>query len=462
MKVITNKGEKKVTSNDLYWFLDSDSSARTKHYIVLGDMDLNKKLVSTKNYDPDSSYIIDGDIRIQNNRVSFKISDLIDLIYPKGDSYRLFTKAIMGAHANDTGFAGAEVFQGKLYFASLNSTVSNTSSGAKLFVYDGTSFSTYTKQAMGLPSADHSGSRQFCVYKNRLYFEMQNSSTNTDRTATCLIAFDGTNFQVYTKSDIGLNANDTRIMPLGIYQNKLFLATSNSTAATDLTAAKIILFDGTSFVLIPKSNLGCVNADTSFNGLAEFNGKAYMGTYNTTAATDINGAKLLVYDGTTWSTILKSQINCVAGHTLFPAFLSTGSYLYISVYSTNTSLYDYQGTKILVYDGTKWREITRGSSTPPVYIWSLAYFNGALCAGGQKQTTGVGFACYTQIDCRPFQANLGSTMPNYQWFIRYNSGESIHSMKVFNGSLYIFTYNAWVSSDMYNLGPKVICKGTNW
>jgi len=460
MKVITNKGQKKVTSNDLYWFVDSNSSARTKHYTVLGDMNLSRNLVSTKNYDPDNSYIIDGDIRIQNNRVSFKISDLIDLIYPKGDSYRLFTKAIMGAHVNDTGFTGAGVFQDKLYFASINSTVSNTASGAKLFVYDGTSFSTYTKEAMGLPSANHDSSRQFCVYNNRLYFEMQNSSTNTDKTATCLIAFDGTNFQVYTKSVIGLNANDTRIMPLGIYQDKLFLATSNSTAATDLTAAKIIVFDGTSFVLIPKSDLGCVNADTSFNGLAEFNGKAYMGTYNTTAATDINGAKLLVYDGTTWSTILKSQINCVNGHTWFPSFLSTGSYLCISAYSTNTSLYDYQGTKILVYDGTKWREITRGSAASPVYIWSLAYFGGALCAGGQKSSASNTVACYTQIDCRPFQASLGSTMPNYKWFIRYNSSESIHFMKVFNGSLYVFTYSAWVSSNMYNLGPKVICKGT--
>jgi hypothetical protein len=236
----------------------------------------------------------------------------------KAEGPTVYTKATIGLDSSVELLGRMVVYQEKLYIGSYSLTVDTDDTAACLIVYDKSddSWTVITKADIGFVAADDTV-EPIAVYDGKLWVGTNNYTAASDGTGASIACFDGTTWTRYTKGDIlGTDAD----CALGVswmygcglvFDDKLFISTYNPTAATDSTAAKLLVYDGTSWSRIVKSTIGASNADKCFISGAVYDGYAFWGTYNSTAATDSTAAKLVRYSGSAWTTYNKSTFGGV-------------------------------------------------------------------------------------------------------------------------------------------------------
>jgi len=305
-----------------------------------------------------------------------------EAIVPKLNSEftQYWLKSDIGGVNEDTYFYCMAVYKEKLYVGTYNSNLATNNTGAKLFVYDGSSWSIITKADIGAHANDV-GFVGMCIYNNKLYVGTQNMTLTTDSTGAKVCVYDGSSWSIILKSDIGAHANDNIFYGMCVYSNKLYIGTYNATAATDVTAAKVCVYDGSSWSVILKSTMGGVNADTLMISMAIYNNKLYVGCYNNTAATNNTSCKLFVYDSASWSIITKATMGGHNNDIELSAMAVYGGRLYV-VTSNTVDATDITACKILVLSNTSWASYYKSDTLYGVandnYLKTAIVYNGKL------------------------------------------------------------------------------------
>ena len=276
-----------------------------------------------------------------------------------GTTWSVITKATMGGVAGDIAMESMAVYNGKLYIGTYNATAATDSTSNKLLVFDGSTWSTITKATMGGVANDlYFVTMQ--VYNGALYIGGGNTTAATDSTAAKIFKFDGASWSTFTKATVGGVAADQYFQMMAVYNNILYIGTTNATAATDSTGAKIINYNGTTWAAVTKATMGAAAADLALQSMAVYSGKLYIGTANITAATDSTAAKLIVWDGTAWSIITKATMG---GNTTDQGFETMAVYngkLYVGEVN-NTAAIDNTSAKLFQFDRMVWATINKST-----------------------------------------------------------------------------------------------------
>ena len=364
---------------------------------------------------------------------------LFDVVKPT-----VVLKSQMGAVAADTAADSMIVFQGKLYIGTGNSTAATDSTGAKLLVFDGTSWSTITKATMGAVAADRAV-ESMAVYGNKLYVGWYNTTVATDATASKVCVFNGSSWSVITKATMGAVANDLYLVSMGVYNNALYIGTGNTTAATDATGAKVLKYDGATWSIFTKATMGGIANDLYMQAMAVYNDKLYIGTTNATAATDSTGAKVLTYNGSAWAAITKATMGGAAADLALQSMAVYNGKLYIGT-ANITAATDATAAKLIVFNGNGWATIIKsamGGLTTDQGWEDMAVYDGKLYVGGTNPTAAVdGTAnCLYQFDqmnwARIFKTTLGNIAADTDIFNLVN----------YHGMLYMVTWNSTAAVD---------------
>ena len=372
-------------------------------------------------------------------------STLSDLLYTVVKPTAVL-KSAMGAVANDLTFTCMAVFQGKLYIGTSNTTAATDSTAAKVLTFDGTTWSVITKATMGMVAADTYIS-SMAVFQGKLYLGTYNTTAATDSTGAKLVSFDGTTWSVITKAIMGGVTTDQRLSSMVVYGGSLYIGTYNVTAATDSTAAKLLVYYnfGSSWSTINKSVMSAVAADQDFPSMAVYNNILYIGTTNATAAIDTTGSKVISYNGTTWAAVTKTTMGGVTTDTSFPVMAVYNGKLYIGT-ANATAATDTTGSKLLVWNGTAWAVITKatmGGATTDTNLESMCVYNGKLYIGTKNATAAIDAtaAKILQFDQMAWAVIVKSTLGGI------TTDTDIFSMAIFQGQLWLGTNNATVATD---------------
>jgi hypothetical protein len=277
-----------------------------------------------------------------------------------GTTIKTYTKAMMGGvDADRYASFGMGVYAGKLYIGTYNATVATNSTAAKLMVYDGTTWSIIDKATMGAHNNDN-GLLSFCVYNNKLYIGTNNGTAATDATGCKVLCYDGAAWTSFTKATMGGHANDIAIYSMCVYDGKLYIGTYNTTAATDASGAKVISYDGATWTAYTKTTMGGVNADFAMLMPVVYNSKLYFGTENATVATNSTAAKLITYDSSTstWAIITKATMGGTNGDTSLSSLGIYNSKLYVRSYNAIAAT-DSTASKFLIYNGATWSTLNK-------------------------------------------------------------------------------------------------------
>jgi len=333
-----------------------------------------------------------------------KWSTLQDTLFRDPDVQTYF-KSDMGGVSADVfqGYCRGIIFQDKIYRGTYNATAATDSTGAKLIVYDiaaGT-WSTITKATIGFVNADSYVTPLAVTSDGKLWVGTYNVTAATDGTAaTVAYTTNGTSWTRVLKStmggvnaDLGLAVVGNAVERSGI----LYISTYNTTAATDATAMKLLVctLSTMAWTTITKATMGahandqalvmCIYPYYSSTAKAMVNWIA-AGTYNTTAATDATGSKLVWYSGAAWSVTNKASISpCANADNLgyYHGLLSHYGVLFVSTYNT-TAATDSTAAKILPYCGV-WggyrSKALWGGSTSSSLLASMTVYAGRLIWG---------------------------------------------------------------------------------
>ena len=292
--------------------------------------------------DGSNPYLVAGD-DLALHQQTFNWENLQKIFFER--IIAIITKATMGGVVADTYMQSMAVYNGKLYIGTFNAALATDSTAAKVLCFDGSTWSVITKATMGGVNADRD-IQSMAIYNDKLYMGTTNITAATNSTAAKLLVFDGSAWSVITKATMGGVGADIIIQSMVVYNDKLYIGTYNVTAATNSTAAKLLVFDGSTWSVITKATMGGVNADIVMQSMAIYNGKLYIGTQNTTLATTSTAAKLLVFDGSTWSVITKDTMDGVTTDIYMQSMAVYGSKLYIGTHNV-TAATDNTAAKIL-------------------------------------------------------------------------------------------------------------------
>ena len=413
---------------------------------VLSDTDDTVKVVGNGN---DWHVSSSSSVLICRNGITTAVSDLLlTSVKPT-----VITKATIGGVANDTQMWSMAVYKNKLYVGTYNNTNATDATGAKLLVFDGTTWAVITKATMGGANGDW-WMRSMAVFNDKLYIGTGNTTAATNATGSKLLVYDGTTWTSITKATMGADANDLHMQSMSVYNSSLYIGTINATVSTDATGAKLIKYDGTTWTTVTKAIMGGVNADTSLSSMAVFNGVLYIGTVNATNATDNTAAKLLALSGATWSVITKTTMGGVGADTAMFSMAVYNSKLYIGTQNVTSSV-TATSAKLIVYNGNTWATIIKsamgggGANTDTCFDF-MAVYNGRLYVGGYNATAAINAtaAKLFQFDQAAWIGITKDTLGGV------TTDQDLFSMAVFKGNLYIGTYSSTSATDA--TGSKII------
>ena len=363
-------------------------------------------------------------------------------------------KSQIGGNSEDVEMIMMAAYHGKLYVGTYNSTDAIDSTGAKLFVFDGTSWTTINKSVMGGTTGDY-GLMSMAVYKDKLYIGTMNTTASLTSTGSKILVFDGSSWTAITKATMGADANDVYLYYMAVYNDGLYIGTRNLTAATDATGSKLIKYNGSAWSIITKATMGGVAADTGMKSLAVYEGSLYVGTINATVAVDTTGAKVLKYNGSTWSVITKATMGGVAADTQMVIMSVYNGKLYIGTANV-TAAVDSTAAKLLVFSGNAWQTIlksTMGGSTTDTYFEAMAVYDGKLYVGGYNATVAV-----DETACKLFQFDQSSWATIVKSTLGCATGDTdVFSMAFYGNRLYIGTYSTSHTVDA--AGSKIVYLG---
>jgi hypothetical protein len=78
-----------------------------------------------------------------------------------------------------------------------------------------------------------------------------------------------------------------------VYNGKLYITADSTNYTMTDTGAKIYVYDGRGMGRLRKGFTGFTDNDRSGRGMAIYKGKLYIGTDNSTVATDLTAAKIV-------------------------------------------------------------------------------------------------------------------------------------------------------------------------
>ena len=360
-------------------------------------------------------------------------------------------KSQIGGNSEDVEMIMMAAYHGKLYVGTYNSTDAIDSTGAKLFVFDGTSWTTINKSVMGGTTGDY-GLMSMALYKDKLYIGTMNTTASLTSTGSKILVFDGSSWTAITKATMGADANDVYLYYMAVYNDGLYIGTRNLTAATDATGSKLIKYNGSAWSIITKATMGGVAADTGMKSLAVYEGSLYVGTANATAATNATAAKVIQLATTVWSVITKATMGGVAADVAMLSMAVYNGKLYVGTQNV-TAAVDATASKLLVFSGNAWLTIIKsvmGGATTDTYFECMAIYNGKLYVSSYNATAAVDTTA-----CKLFQFNqmvwatiVKSTLGGV------TTDQDLYCMAVFNSKFYLGTYSTVSATDA--TGSKVV------
>ncbi len=342
-------------------------------------------------------------------------------------TWSLITKATIGFVNADTTIAPLFIYNDLVWFGTYNATVASDGTGASVASFDGVStWTRYTKATMGAHANDvYLGTGTVVcgagVFNGSAYIGTYSATAATDATGAKLIRLTGSVWSTITKATIGAHANDLGLGGMQEYDGYFWIGTYNVTASTDATGAKLIrLSTAGAWTTYTKATMGGVNADQGIgiaNSMAVHKGMLHAGTWNGTAAVDATASKLLQIQGganPTFNYLVKSQF-LMNNADYFAAMLIQNNKLFFSAYSS-TAAVNSTGSTIRGY-GTSlypWQLYVKsmlGGVNADIFGYGLGLGGGYIWAGTYNATasTDASGAKIIKWKIPKYQGNIGAT-----------------------------------------------------